>query len=112
MFEILVSCNVIALFTPENEIEPFYLCAVESFGTAKSILQDSQNHLVTIGEKYILCQYLQKLEFKPGSHNVRYRVLPGHVYIHPSMVVSLLVNLRPAYNMPIEEYIWLADSVK
>ena len=48
VFGALCEGNVIALYTPQQEIEPFYLCIVDSFGTATTALKDNRNHMVTV----------------------------------------------------------------
>ena len=51
---------MIALFSPENAIELFYLCKVIDYGVATDELSDTNNHHIAKGTPYILVNYFEK----------------------------------------------------
>ena len=102
--------KTIAIATEECSFESFYLCLVNSIGIATEPLVDKNNHTVLPGQKYLSCQYYQKLPFKFGSRIVKYKLLPGLVYVDPAMVLAPLVNISDSNTLSIDEYIWLSDS--
>ena len=52
--------DVIALYSPPNSLELFYLCKVVDFGTATEQLKHKFNQVITIGSKYIKYQNYQQ----------------------------------------------------
>ena len=48
--------TTIALYSPSNSLELFYLCEVFDFGIADKNMVDDYNHLISKGSKYIKCQ--------------------------------------------------------
>ena len=51
----------IALYSPPQASELFYLCKVLSCETATTSISDANNHTVLQGMKYIRTYYLEKL---------------------------------------------------
>ena len=51
--------SVIALYSPPNPFELFYLCKVKEFDIAQENLIDSLNHIIPEGSKFTKCQYFE-----------------------------------------------------
>ena len=51
--------SVIALYSPPNPFELFYLCKVKEFGIAQENLIDSLNHIIPKGSNFTKCQYFE-----------------------------------------------------
>ena len=65
--------NVIALFSPPNALELFYLCKVVESGIAKQDIYDTQNHVIKEGCSYLsVCYYEKKpnSEFSKKAHHL------------------------------------------
>ena len=101
--------SFIALFSHPSSFELFYLCKVLEFGTATENMTDSYHHHVTIGTKYILCNYLEKKAEK--KDRIVYKILPKTVLVLPAQVMSPMVYLDHNLSLSCAEYQWLADSI-
>ena len=89
--DIVVPNSFIALFSPPDSFELFYLCHAFSVETASEMVIDQYNHIIQQGEKYIVCKYLEKLKEKRGC--IYYKSLPKTVYVLPAQVLCPLVML-------------------
>ena len=70
---------------------------------------DTCNDHLNIGDKFIKCNYLEKVEEKRSF--MLYKILPPKVYVLPSQVMNLIVNLSGNLELPIYEYQWLLESL-
>ena len=57
--ETVVLNSFIALISPPESFELFYLCHAFSVETAYEMVIDQYNHITQQGEKYIVCKYLK-----------------------------------------------------
>ena len=105
----IVKGNIIALYSPPNSMELFYLCKVLDFGIANENLIDKYNHVILKGNKYLKCQYFTKISEKKGKYF--YKLLPDEIYAYPTEVMSPYVNLGVDSSLSINEYQWLSDSI-
>ena len=64
IFDVVEEGNVIALYSPANVQELFYLCKVISCCIAEVDVKDAHNHAVLKGSKYFKCRYYEKLNEK------------------------------------------------
>ena len=55
VLDIVCKDSVIALFSPPNAFELFYLCKVLDFAIAQEPLVDKYNHMIELGCPYIKC---------------------------------------------------------
>ena len=107
--------NIIALFSPTNALELFYLCKVIDFGVATEDLCDENNHRIGEGNAFVLVHYFEKRansEFRKG--NIIYKLVPETVYVHPAQVMSPNVNVTfigSNIHLSCSEYQWLCDSI-
>ena len=89
--------NVIALFSPLNALELFYLCKVEFSGTATEDLHDGQHHIIKEGSPYLSIKYYEKKpnsEFSENKHIIyKMSKVKGPVYVLPAQVMSPQVNV-------------------
>ena len=106
---ILTKNTTIALYSSSNSLELFYLCKVIDFGVAIENMVDEYNHIIPQGSRYIECQYYQKQ--KETKSKIHYKLLPKNIYVFPTQVLSLLVNLIENNVLMIEDYQWLCDSL-
>ena len=109
VFDILHRGSFIALLSHSDSFELFYLCKVLEFGTATEDMIDSYNHQITIGTKYILCNYLEKIAEK--KNRIICRILSKTVLVLPAQVISPMVHLDDNLSLSSAEYQWLADSI-
>ena len=100
--------NIIALYSPPTAFEPFYLCKVLETGVANEEMVDTYNHQLNIGDKFIKCNYLEKVKEKIF---MLHRVLLQIVYVLPSQVMNPIVNSSDNLELPIYEYQWLLNSL-
>ena len=66
--DIVVPNSFIALFSPPESFELFYLCHAFSVETASEMVIDQYNHIIQQGERYIVCKYLEKLNKKMWAY--------------------------------------------
>ena len=64
VFELLQKESFIAIFSPPNSRELFYICKVLYFGVADEDLTDNYIHFILKGSSFITCQYLERLSEK------------------------------------------------
>ena len=61
-FDMIQAGAFIAIYSYENSLEPFYICKVIKSDTATENLFEGVGHYVENGNKYLLCNYLEKLK--------------------------------------------------
>ena len=116
VLQLVKNGSVIALFSPPNALEIFYLCQVIESGVAKQHLSDSNNHHIEEGSPYLLVNYYEKKpnsEFSKNRH-VIYRLVSNPVYVIPSQVMSPSVNVSyigTDVHLSLDEYQWMTDSI-
>ena len=99
----------IALFSPPESFELFYLCYVLKLSIAEEEIADKYNHIISKGNTYITCQYLKKIKEKRGR--VYYKHLKDSIYVLPAQVLSPFVALDDNLSITAAEYQWLSDSI-
>ena len=104
---ILTKNTTIALYSSSNSLELFYLCKVIDFGVAIENMVNGYNHIISQGSREFL--YYQKQ--KETKSKIHYKLLPKNIYVFPTQVLSLLVNLIENNVLMIEDYQWLCDSL-
>ena len=109
VFDVLQRGSFIALYSHSSSYELFYLCKVLEFGTATEDMIDSYNHQITIGTKYILCNYLEKIAEK--KNRIICKILSKTVLVLPAQVMSPMVHLDNNLSLSSAEYQWLPDSI-
>ena len=107
--DIVVPNSFIALFSPPESFELFYLCHAFSVETNSEMVIDQDNHIIQQGEKYIVCKYLEKLKEKCG--HIYYKSLPKAVKVLLAQVLCPLVMLDENLPMSAADYQWLSDSI-
>ena len=60
MVQVAQPGNDIALFSPPNALELFYLCKVIESGIAEQDIHDTQNHVIKEGCSYLTVCYYKK----------------------------------------------------
>ena len=81
-FDIIQIGNAVALYSPPNSNELFYLWKLVGYGVAEGKLTDKYNPIVLEGEKYIKYKYFQKAkEFKA---KIFYELLNDEILVYPS----------------------------
>ena len=99
---------VIALRTPTDERESFYLCVVNEVCVAKEKLFDSYGHFVLNGMQYFKCNYLSVKSEKARQY-VQYQKLNGIVYVVPEHIISPFVNITSDLKLSLDEKQFLDD---
>ena len=87
--EVVKAGNVMALFSPSNALELFYLCKVINSGTATEDMYDKFEHYIPKGFSYLSVHYYEKKANSEFSKN-------GHV------IYKLSKNKDPAYVLPAQ----------
>ena len=70
---------------------------------------DDYRHIIQKGDKYIACNYLEKVKEKHG--HIYYKCLSKTVYVLPPQVLCPLVLLDSNLSMSAADYQWLSDSI-
>ena len=92
----------VALFSPPESFEHFYLCYVLKISIAEEDFANKYNHIISKGNTYITCQYLEKIKEKSGC--VYYKLLKDSIYVLPAQVLSPFVALDKTVSMTAAEY--------
>jgi len=108
--------SVIAIFSPSNSLELFYLCKFIQFGVAMKDLSDVNNLIIVKGSFYILVNYYEKKtgsEFSERKHII-YRVAKVPIYALLAQFMSSAAKksfLGSDLHLLITEYQWLCDII-
>ena len=94
-------------FSPAQSNELFYLCQVLGLKTATTDMCDYYNHAVAKDEKYLECQYYEKVQEKKGF--IQYKLLKPIVFLLPHHVAMPSVTLSHYMKLMAAEYLFIAD---
>ena len=83
--------SFISLFSPPESFELFYICKAFSVNTISDMMVDDYRRIIQKGDKYIGCNYLEKVKEKHGR--IYYKSLSKTVYVLPAQVLCPLVSL-------------------
>ena len=98
-----------ALYLPPTSLELFYICKVLDFGAAAEDMVDAYNHHISMGTKYIICNYLEKESEKKSR--IIYQILPKTVLVSPAQVITPVVELDDQLSLSSADYQWLSDRI-
>ena len=84
--------SLIAFYSPPTSFELFYICNALDFGTAAEDMVGAYNHHISMGNKYILCNYLEKKSEKKSK--IIYKILPKIVFVLLAQFVTPMVELN------------------
>ena len=102
--------NVIALYSHSKAHELFFLCKVlECCTAANDNAVDAYNHIVPKRLVYFKCMYLEKIDEK--KMYVRYKLIPGEVFVLSEQVFCPLVNMQPNLTLHVSDYQFLCDMI-
>ena len=101
--------SYVAVYSPENALELFYIVKVEKKCIANDEVFDIYNHIIPKGEEYCSGKYLEKV-IQKGDY-VQYKKLKKTVYIHPNEVFapSVPINNDEDLRLPMAVYLSLAE---
>ena len=99
--------QVIALRTPCEVHNSFYLCVVERVDITDMDIFDSYQYFVTKSQRYIVCKYLSKVS--ESRKCIKHKKLPRDVFILPGEVLCPFVDMGDDYTLTWEEKQWLDD---
>ena len=111
IFDVVKEGSTVALYTPSNIFEPFYLCKVIAKQKAVGNVIDTSGHSAMDGDEYFVCHYLRKREkCRFSKHGTQYELVSKKkVIVHPLQVLSPFVNLSDNMFLSNEEYQFLSD---
>ena len=98
----IVQNSHVALFSPPESFKHFYLCYVLKISIAEEDFANKYNHIISKGNTYITCQYLEKIKEKSGR--VYYKLLKDSIYVLPAQVLSPFVALDKTLPVTAAEY--------
>ena len=101
--------SIVALYTPSNIFEPFYLCKVIAKQKAVGNVIDTSGHSAIDGGEYFVCHYLRKKREVQILKAWDKLVSEKKVIVHPLQVMSPFVNLSDNMFLSNEEYQFLSD---
>ena len=107
--DIVAPNSFIALFSPPESFEQFYICKAFSVNTASDMMVDDYCHIIQKGDKYINCNYLEKVKEKHGC--IYCKCLPKTVYVLPAQVLCPSVSLDSNMSKSAADYQWFSDSI-
>ena len=90
--DVLQPCSYVALYSPPESFELFYLCYVIESGIVSESMCDDYNHVIETVTTYLKCNYLEKKSEKKG--NIFYKMLGKTVYVLPAQVLYPFVSLK------------------
>lgn len=109
VFGLIEPGSVVAVYSPPNASEVFYLCKVVSIGEAHETLVDKYNHRITEGSKYLSCNYLEKIKEKKSV--IHYKLVKGEALVMPYQVFCPSVTMSEQLTLTVEDYVFLCDMV-
>ena len=83
--DVVTPNSFIALFSPPESFELFYICKAFSINTTSDMVVDDYRHIIQKGDKYIDCNYLEKVKEKHG--HIYYKCLSKTVFVLPAQVL-------------------------
>ena len=106
--EMIQPGQIIALRTPPEEKQSFYLVAViEVVKDSKVDTFDAFQHCIVQGDNYLSCNYLD-VDFERKKF-VQYRMCKSTVFVLPGEVLSPFVNITDNLQLSMDEKQWLCD---
>ena len=109
IFDLITPGSVVALYSPPNAGELFYLCKVNAVDVAETDLHDKFNHIILKGSRFMKCNYLEKTDDRKGY--VHYKVVKGVVFILPEEVFCPTVCLLDDLTLSTADYQFLCDMI-
>ena len=112
IFYVIQVGSIMALYTPTNVFEAFYLCKVVATCIAEKDISDADGHVALTGEKYFRCNYLRiKEKSRKSKYSYQYEILNGkEIIVYPAPVLSPFVNINEDYFLSMDEYQFLCDA--
>ena len=110
LYEAIESESVVALYTPTNVSEHFYLCYVIEKCIAGEDIQDNSinQHDVLKGSMYLRCKYYKKEDCESKGF-IHYTLLDEIVYVLPHQVVYPFVSMDKKGCLTKTEYQFICD---
>ena len=104
LFTLVSVDTFVALRSPPNSMESFYIVKIVSKDIADTDITDDFGHIILQGEKFISGYYLNRLT--EGKSGVKFYLpkKPKVVYIHLKEIFSIDVQLSPSLTMDIVEF--------
>ena len=100
----------IALYSPPQASELFYLCKVLSCETATTSISDANDHTVLQGIKYIRAHYLEKVKEKKNL--VHYKLLSKkEIFVLPEQIFYPDVPVSDKLTLDTKDYQFLSDCI-
>ena len=106
--EVVSEGQVIALRTPSDAKESFYLCYVNELCWTDENAFDSYGHIILKGMQYLKCNYLSIVSEKNKNY-VKYKRLTAVVFVIPEQMLSPFVNISKDFKLSLEERQFLDD---
>ena len=69
------------------------MCKILNKGVARKEMVDAIEHCIQSGRMYLTCNYLEKDEAKSTKKYVKYKQIPGTVYIYPEEVFYINIGI-------------------
>ena len=107
--DIVIPGQVIALRSPRDVHESFYLCVVDKVVKASEDTFYSYQHFILKDMEYIICKYLKKIKETKGF--IQYKKLSQDVFVLPGEVFCPDVTIDNDYCLKWQEKQWLDDCV-
>ena len=94
--------SFITLHSPPPSFKFFYIWKVLDFGTAAEDMVDAYNHHISMGTKYIICNYLEKKS--ENKCRIIYKILPKTVLVLHTHVMTPMVELDDQLSLSSADY--------
>ena len=107
IFDVVVPGQIIALRTPPEEKDSFYLVVVNEVKSTDTDIFDAYQHFVLKNHRYLSCNYLEIN--KEHKKYIQYNKRSAEVFAHPEQVLSPFVNITDDFKLSYEEKQWLCD---
>ena len=111
MFEFISTDSIVAMYSPTNVHELFYLLKVVSKHTATEDMSDVYGHLIQKGSDYIVGHYMEKIDEKKSK--VYFKKHTKSVYVYPSEIFcpAVAMDNDNELQMASTEYTFIASTV-
>ena len=110
IFDAVSVGSIIALYTPTNVDDAYYLRGVNDKCVTKESMSDKNGHTAYNGERIFKCNYLQrKGKSKLSKTGFQFELVDDEVIVNPLQVLSPHVDISDSLFLTMSEHLFLCD---
>ena len=106
LFKLIRPGSFVALRSPPNSVEPYYIAEVQEKGMAIENLRDNFGHCIVQGEQFATIRYLDRgsESLKKGTVKFQRQRKDADVFIHLAEILATNIELNESLTMKISEH--------